>query len=257
MQPILSGNALQSLAGMDTLLGFDFDGTLAPLADDPSSPAMRAETRHLLAQVAQLYPCVVISGRPEEDVLRLLAGVTVWYVIGNRGLHPPPVLERAWLDVGRWEAALAERLAGIEGVLIENKGVSLAVHYRKAPDRERAREAIARARDLLGRVRMVEGKEVVNFLPEDGPDKGRSLARVRAHLGSAATLYVGDDETDEDAFRLEGVTGVRVGNQPGSAARYFLADQEEVDDLLEQLARARPRSERRPEAAPRARERSH
>jgi trehalose 6-phosphate phosphatase len=256
MQPILSSNVLHSLADQDALLAFDFDGTLAPIVDDPVSPSMRPQTRHLLAQVAQLYPCVVISGRPEQDVLRLLSGVTVWYVIGNRGLHPPPALERLSADVGRWETTLADRLGRIDGVLIENKGISLAVHYRRAAERERARAAIADAAALLGKVRVVQGKEVVNFLPEDGPDKGRSLERVRAHLGCRATLYVGDDETDEDAFRLEGVTGVRVGHREGSAARYFLNDQEEVDDLLEQIALARPRAQRRPEAAPRSRERT-
>lgn len=256
MQPILSSNVVHSLAEHDVLLAFDFDGTLAPIVDDPASPCMRAETRHLLAQVAQLYPCVVISGRPEQDVLRLLAGVTVWYVIGNRGLYPPPALDRLAAEVGRWEAALAGRLGRMDGVLIENKGVSLAVHYRRAPERERARAAITEAAALLGQVRVVQGKEVVNFLPADGPDKGRSLQRVRAHLGCGATLYVGDDETDEDAFRLEGVTGVRVGQRDGSAARYFIADQEEIDDLLQQLALARPRAQRPPEAAPRSRERT-
>jgi trehalose 6-phosphate phosphatase len=256
MQPILSSNVLHSLATRDTLLAFDFDGTLAPIVDDPATAAMRPETRHLLAQVAQLYPCVVISGRQEQDVLRLLAGVTVWYVIGNRGLHPPPALERLALHADRWEAALADRLAGIDGVLIENKGISLAVHYRRAVDRERARGAIVNAALLLANVRVVQGKEVVNLLPQDGPDKGRSLERVRAQLGCAAALYVGDDETDEDAFRLQGVTGVRVGPCEESAAPYCLAEQEEIDDLLHGLAQARPRAQRRPESALRARERS-
>ena len=256
MQPILSSNVPNSLAAQDTLLAFDFDGTLAPIVDDPSAPAMRPQTRRLLAQAAQLYPCVVVSGRPEQDVLRLLAGVTVWYVIGNRGMYPPPALERVSADVGRWQAALADRLAPLPGVFIENKGVSLAVHYRKAAERERAREEIAAAAALLGRVRVVQGKEVVNFLPEDGPDKGTCLRRVRAHLGCAATLYVGDDETDEAAFRLEGVTGVRVGACEATAARYYVNDQEEIDDLLQQLVAARPRSQRAPETTPRSRERT-
>jgi trehalose 6-phosphate phosphatase len=256
MQPILSGNVLHSLADQDTLLAFDFDGTLAPIVDDPASPAMRPQTRHLLAQVAQLYPCVVISGRAEQDVLRLLAGVTVWYVIGNRGLYPPPALERLSGAVDRWEAVLKERLGRIDGVIIENKGVSLAVHYRRAADRDAARAAIAQASSLVGQARIVQGKEVVNFLPEDAPNKGSSLERVRAHLGCTATLYVGDDETDEDAFRLDGVIGVRVGECEGSAAAYCVADQEEIDDLLQHLVEARPQAQRRPEAAPRARGRT-
>ena len=256
MQPVLSSNVLHSLAEQDTLLAFDFDGTLAPIVDDPSAPAMRPETRHLLAQVAQLYPCVVVSGRPEQDVLRLLSGVTVWYVIGNRGMYPPPELERVSADVARWQQLLADRLAPLQGVLIENKGVSLAVHYRRAAERERVREQIAAAAALLGSARVVQGKEVVNFIPADAPDKGTCLQKVRKHLGFGATLYVGDDETDEPAFRLEGVTGVRVGTAGASAARYFISDQEEIDELLEQLVSSRPHSKRAPETFRRARERS-
>jgi trehalose 6-phosphate phosphatase len=256
MQPILSSNVLHSLAEQDALLAFDFDGTLAPIVDDPTAPAMRPATRHLLAQVAQLYPCVVVSGRPEQDVMRLLSGVTVWYVLGNRGLYPPPALERVSADVARWQAVLTDRLAPLQGVLIENKGVSLAVHYRRAAEHERAREQIVSAAALLGGARVVQGKEVVNFFPLDAPDKGTCLQKVRGYLGCGATLYVGDDETDEPAFRLEGVTGVRVGRAEASAARYFVDDQEEIDDLLEQLVSARPHAQRAPETTRRSRERT-
>jgi len=102
MESIFAAGALEALAASDALLAFDFDGTLAPIVADPALAAMRPATRHLLAQAAQLYPCAVISGRPEEDVPRLLGGVTVWYVIGNRALQPPDEVARLSAQVGGW-----------------------------------------------------------------------------------------------------------------------------------------------------------
>jgi hypothetical protein len=181
MLPVLSSDILWQLAARDTLLAFDFDGTLAPIADDPSSPAMRARTRHLLARVAQLYPCAVISGRPEQDVLRLLCGVTVWYVIGNRGLHPPAAPERATGNVERWQAVLESRLAALDGVLIENKGVSLAVHYRRVRERERARQAIAGPRRCSSAPAPSRERKWSTSSPRRGPTRA-------AHCSGFATI---------------------------------------------------------------------
>ncbi|MGZ6143800.1 MAG: trehalose-phosphatase, partial [Myxococcales bacterium] len=173
MRPLFSSGALERLASSDALIAFDFDGTLAPIVDDPAAAAMRSPTRHLLAEAARLYPCAVISGRPEEDLSRLLGGVTVWYVIGNRALNPPEETERWSRQVSAWRPILAERLAALQGVAIEDKQVSLAIHYRHAAEHERARAAIVEAAALLGSVRLIPGKEVVNLLPEGGPSKAK------------------------------------------------------------------------------------
>jgi trehalose 6-phosphate phosphatase len=248
MEPILSTGTLEGIARSDALLAFDFDGTLAPIVDDPAHAEMRSSTRRLLARAAQLYPCAVISGRPEADVLRLLGGVTVWYVIGNRALQPPNQLEGLAGQVSAWRAALADRLARLSGISIEDKGISLAVHYRHCTDRERACAAIMEAAALLRNVRVIRGKDVVNLLPEGAPTKGTALDRLRKQLGCAATLYVGDDRTDEDVFALDGIVSVRVGADAQSSARFHIADQLEVDDLLERLVTLRHHPARRPEA---------
>ena len=248
MEPILSSQVLESLAAADVLLAFDFDGTLAPIVSDPASAAMRGSTRRLLAQAAQLYPCAVISGRPEADVLRLLGGVTVWYVIGNRALQPPEQAQRLAEVVDGWRPVLRDRLAGHAGVAIEDKGVSLAIHYRHAADRERARLAIQATATLLQNVRVLQGKEAVNLLPADGPDKSVALERVRTPLGCPRALYVGDDAGDEDVFAMgPSVIGVRVGAANNSAARWYLHDQEEVDALLDRLVALRKRKPLCPE----------
>lgn len=250
MESIFSAGVLERIAASDSLLAFDFDGTLAPIVDDPAQAAMRSSTRHLLAQAAQAYPCAVISGRPEADVLRLLAGVTVWYVIGNRALQPPEEIERLSRVVSAWRTALAEPLARVPGLSIEDKGVSLAIHYRHAALHAPARAAIAAAAAVLPGARVIEGKEVVNILPANGPNKGSALDRIRAQLSCPTTLYVGDDRTDEDVFALDGdMVGLRVGaTAEPTAARYCLRDQAGIDELLAQLVELRPRRTLRPEA---------
>jgi trehalose 6-phosphate phosphatase len=251
-QPLFSSDVLARLAATDLLVAFDFDGTLAPIVDDPAAAAMRSSTRRLLARAAQLYPCAIISGRREEDVLRLLAGVTVWYVIGNRALQPPDRVKGLAREVQAWRPVLAQHLREFPGIVIEDKEISVAVHYRAAREHGRAVEAIGRAAALLGRVRVVAGKDVVNLMPESGDGKGAALERLRLQLGCPGALYVGDDRTDEDAFRVPGVVGVRVGAEVISAARYYVEDQDEIDELLDRLVDLRERPARRLEALPRA-----
>lgn len=248
MDSIFATGVLERIAAEDVLVALDFDGTLAPIVADPALAAMRPATRRLLSEVARLYPCAVVSGRREEDVLRLLGGVTVWYVLGNRSLQPPDAVARWTRQVDEWRPVV-ERLQRVEGIAIEDKSVSLAIHYRNAADHEKARDAIAQAAALLGRVRVVAGKDVVNLLPEGGPDKGAAVERVRARIGCSSVLYLGDDRTDEDAFAQPHVAGVRVGADSASAAKYHLRDQDEVDDLLDRLVTLRARRTLPQEAA--------
>lgn len=237
MQPLLSSGALEALARGNLLVAFDFDGTLAPIVDSPGEAAMRSETRRLLAAVAQRYPCAVISGRAEADIIRALGGVTVWYVVGQRGLHPA---------LPGWAAALKGRLP--EGASLEDKGASLAVHYRSATAPAQARQRILDAAAQLAGARILPGKEVVNILPEAAPDKGAHLLRLSAQAGCDTALYVGDDQSDEDVFALPPpVAGVRIEPSPDSRARWYLRDQEEMDELLARLAELRPQQGRAPE----------
>jgi trehalose 6-phosphate phosphatase len=248
MEPLLGSVELERLARKDVLLAFDFDGTLAPIVDDPARAALRPTTRHLLAQAAQLYPCAVISGRAERQVRELLAGVTVWYAVGNWCLDDPELVEQRFQAVRGWLGPLRDRLDGIRGVAIEDKGVSLAIHYRAAADGEQARDAIREAARLVERVRIVCGKEALHLLPEGASDKASVLDRLRAQVGCELALYVGDDGTDETAFAAgPSVIGVRVGSSETSAARFYLRGQKEIDDLLESLVALRARKTVPPE----------
>jgi len=241
MRDILSRTSREVLgrfAGSRTLLAFDFDGTLAPIVADPDRATMRASTRRLLGLVALLYPCVVISGRSRADVRRRVRGVRLAEVIGNHGIEGWAATAPARREVRRWVPFLEERLGGLPGVTVEDKGLSLAVHYRRSREKRKARARILAAAAALGEARLLGGKQVLNILPAGAPHKGLALERARTRLGCDAAIYLGDDETDEDVFALDQpgpLLGIRVGRKNSSSAAYCIRTQAEIDRLLRAL----------------------
>lgn len=236
---------LAQFAFSNVLLAFDFDGTLAPIVDDPARAAMRPRTRDLLTQVSDLYPCVVISGRTAADTRRRLRGVGVRAAVGNHGAETCEDLNGFSWDVKRWSRLLETALAGYPGVQIENKAYSLAIHYRRSRQKRKAREAVLHAAMRLGEIRVMGGKQVLNVLPIDAPHKGDALERERARLGCDTAIYVGDDETDEDVFGLDQpgrLLTIRVGASQASQACYCIRDQRQIDRLLGLLARLRAKA---------------
>jgi trehalose 6-phosphate phosphatase len=237
-------SVLAALAAGDTLLAFDFDGTLAPLVPRPHDARMRTTTRRLLAEVARAYPCVVLSGRRQEDVLARLEAVSIWGAVGNHGLEPSEAIEEWTARTRTWLAPLREGIRGLKGVALEDKGPSLAIHYRASPEPELAEAALRRLAELLEGVRLIGGHRVINLVPQGSPNKGTALLRLLEKYGCPTALYVGDDETDEDVFALSGpgLVTVRVGDSPVTRASYALSTQDEIDDLLQRLLLLRARS---------------
>jgi trehalose 6-phosphate phosphatase len=246
---------LARLAHERTLCAFDFDGTLAPIADHPDKAGMRKRTRVLLRRVASLYPCVIVSGRDRASVLKKLSGVPVAGVLGNHGAESDKksgsrqdVMHQ---DVKRWKVALERELDPLPGTLpgiwIEQKESSLAIHYRQCSRKAEAQRRILAATGKLKNVRVFGGKDVVNVMGKLAPHKGDALAAERDRLRCDWVLYLGDDENDEDAFALAGnIVPVRIGRKQRTHARYYLRTQTEIDDLLELLVqlRAATRSQR-------------
>jgi trehalose 6-phosphate phosphatase len=230
---------LLRLAHERTLCAFDFDGTLSPIVEHPEQAGMSHQTRILLDRLAALYPCVIVSGRARADLLNRLNGVKVERVIGNHGAETEATTPKPHL-VAQWKAVMERELGGLPGVWVEDKGLSLAVHYRQAPQKPQARRQILAATRNLDHVHAVGGKLVVNLVVDRAPNKGKVLAAERSRLGCNWVLFVGDDENDEDAFALDGnIIPVRVGRKRYSHARYYLRTQAEIDTLLELLVRLR------------------
>jgi trehalose 6-phosphate phosphatase len=228
------------LARERTLCAFDFDGTLSPIVGHPDRAAMRVRTRKLLHSLAALYPCIVVSGRARADVIGKLSGANVSRVIGNHGAEAKTMPNPRQVQL--WKAALAHELGVLPGLWVEDKGLSLAVHYRQSKNKTEARRAVIEAARKLKNVRVFGGKQVVNLVVDKSPDKGDALAAERARLGCNWILYVGDDDGDEEAFALNGnIVPVRIGRKQHSHARYYLRSQGQIDELIELLVTLRKR----------------
>lgn len=224
------------------LVAFDFDGTLAPIVPDPAMAAVRAKTLRLLEAVARLYPCAVISGRARRDVAPRVSGIPLRAVFGNHGIEPVRNPRATRRLVEAWKAQLEQRLPAIAGVVVEDKDVTLALHYRQARRRPLVRDLLLDAVAKLRGGRVVEGRMVVNVLPAGTGNKGTALVALCRRLRCESALFVGDDDNDEDVFALaphRPVLGIRVGRSRNSKAEYFLPRQTAINQLLSRLVRAR------------------
>lgn len=245
MKDILSAahrGVLEPFAWSRTLLAFDFDGTLAPIVSQPEAAQLRRVTRQLLAKACSLYPCVVISGRAVADLTPRVAEVGLRAAIGNHGLEPWRATAAIRRRVLHWRPRLESAVGAEKGVFIEDKGYSLAVHYRGSRAKKRVRRLVADVALAIGGVRIIGGIEVVNLVPVDAPHKGMALERERRRLGCDTAIYVGDDETDEDVFALDQpgrLLSVRVGRKAASRADFYIKSQKDIDALLRFLIRLR------------------
>jgi trehalose 6-phosphate phosphatase len=242
---------LARFAWSNVLLGFDFDGTLAPIVESPSMAMMRPPTKKLMVALANHYPTVVISGRAQSDVSDRMSGVSLREIVGNHGLEPDNDMPRYRSLVAHWMPLLQEKLAAYQGVEIEDKTYSIAIHFRKSRERKVALKAIEAAVASLGAgVRSVGGKLVVNLIPEGAPHKGLALKRLHESLKTDTALYVGDDTTDEDVFGFDEIRCllcIKVGRSGATRAPYYISSQDEMDDLLGALEKLRVKQSQRRE----------
>lgn len=236
-------SALRTFARSHVLLAFDYDGTLSPIAPTPERARLPATTRRLLVRVAETYPLVIISGRALSDISERIAEIGAQHVFGNHGLEWSGGAARPRAQVRRWVRQLTEQLSGQRGVVIEDKAHSVSVHYRSAPNQDEALRVIMPIVRTLPEVRIICGAAAVNLLPKDGANKGVALRRALEVTACNTAIYVGDDETDEDAFgalRPEKLLSIRIGRSDASRAHYHLDAQQSIDTLLQALIDARP-----------------
>lgn len=224
------------------LLAFDFDGTLAPIVARPDDAAVPMPTARRLSELAALLPVAVITGRRVADV-RPRLGFEPWQVVGSHGAEDPvdPTSGRhvATLDGARALLNDASGALSAAGVRVEDKGASMALHYRLARDRARAEAAIQQVVARLGdEVRARGGKMVVNLTPADANDKALALRQLVQRAGAGAAVFVGDDANDEPVFASDEPDWftVRVGS-PGTASRaaYFLGSTRLMPRLLDAM----------------------
>jgi len=256
----LAGDARDALSrrmkGKRLAVFLDYDGTLSPIVEDPAAATLGEGMRTALSRLAARVPVAIVSGRDLKDVQGFvqddslyyagshgfdLAGPNGWREVVEKGKKFLPTLKAA-------ADSLDERLASIGGVRVERKRFSLAVHFRQVTqDDEQAvaqavREVIARHEDL----HLSAGKKVFDVKPRVDWHKGRAVLSLLTKLSldgeDVLPIYLGDDTTDEDAFRSLSDCGlgivVRDGADRRTSARFALEDTDDVERFLLWLADA-------------------
>jgi trehalose 6-phosphate phosphatase len=233
---------LQRLAQAETLYAFDFDGTLAPIVPDPAQARAADRVTRPLAHLAKLVPVAIVSGRAQRDLIERLP-CEIAYLVGNHGNEGLPEARdssrlteicRAW----RGQLDLQLLAPEAEGVRLEDKGHSLSLHYRTAPDPVAASAFLRTlAHALTPQPTVIDGKMVLNLLPPGAMTKFEALQVLMEHEGVNNVFFVGDDDTDEIVFERAPAHWITVRIDPGvgSAARYCLEEQASIEILLAHL----------------------
>jgi trehalose 6-phosphate phosphatase len=246
LRPLLGPRGLAALTALvrrPAVFAFDFDGTLAPIRPRPDDVHVSATISLRLARLASLRPVAIITGRQVADVRERLGFEPTW-IIGNHGAEDdadPDAALRAYQALDALRARLLVREDGLRaaGVTIEDKGQSLALHYRTAPDRAAAGVLIDEV--LAGftpALHVFGGKLVVNAVAADAPDKAVAVERVLQRAGAQVAFFAGDDVNDEPVFAAarRGWVTVRIGcERRESAARFCMAGPHEMAGVLDRL----------------------
>ena len=245
-------------------LFLDYDGTLTPIVDDPAKAILPPRTRKVIRQIADIWPVAILSGRDLSDVRQMVdledlvyAGSHGFDVSGMEARLPEDIDQDALLSaLDSAERRLVPVVGTVPGARLERKRFAIAVHYRQSPlDRvEQLEEATESVAGSSPQLRMTRGKKIFELRPDVDWDKGRALTALLQSFGmdreSVVPIYIGDDTTDEDAFREISGNGipVLVAGAEGAghtSAKYVLNDPEEVAGFLERLLRLAV--EKRPE----------
>jgi alpha,alpha-trehalase len=242
----------EEIDGAQLAVFLDYDGTLTPIVDDPAEARLSDAGRAAIARLARLVPVAIISGRDLDDVASLV-DIDGLVVAGSHGFdirgpgweHQHPSGAEAEGLISTAVSELQVELGDVPGVLIEHKRFAVAVHTRRVDEsfHEMIAGHVARIAADHPQLRITGGKMIHELRPAVEWDKGRAVQFVADELHLAGSdvclLYLGDDETDEDALGALGADGIGivVGDEDRpTRARYQLSGPGEVVQLLNGLA---------------------
>jgi trehalose 6-phosphate phosphatase len=238
----------------------DFDGTLAPIVEKPELAVMSDETRMLLKALTRdhRFTVGIISGRALNDLKSKIDINGIIYA-GNHGfeIEGPginfvnPLVDEIKPFFRILQRILVLTLGSIKGIFIEDKGITLSVHYRQvqdvqANDIEYLVQKIIDRPLSRGLFNISKGKKVFDVKPAINWDKGKAIKLIMKRYGKGGrhsgllVIYLGDDRTDEDGFKVvekygNGITVFVGENLSNTSARYLLSSTDEVRRFLIKL----------------------
>lgn len=228
----------------------DFDGTLTPIVERPEDAHLPIETRNSLWALAYKprFKVGVISGRMLDDVKKRV-GLEELYYAGNHGLQISgpnlnfihPEAEKLADNINILSVMLKSALSGVEGVIVENKGFTLSVHYRLTPTKKISwlEEKVLQNVSRFQQITVTRGKKVLEVKPAIDWNKGKAAKFLIERVAPGSIpLYAGDDNTDEDAFLQlrEGITILVATSFDQTHAKYYLNNTNEIQTFLKRLA---------------------
>jgi trehalose 6-phosphate phosphatase len=236
--------------GREILIFLDYDGTLVAIRREPRLAVLSAARRRFLESLSDILRVGIVSGR-SLDELRGLVRVDGISYVGNHGLE---ILSgrRCWIHPGALRARpvlkkalgrIRRKIDGIPGVLVEDKVLTASVHVRGADPSLRPRVLEIMEEEIRSRrskLKITSGKMVFEIRPNVRWDKGQGVLKASRWMkgdGTAIRVYVGDDRTDEDAFRALGGEDltIHVGRNRDTAARFRIRDVDHVWEFLGSL----------------------
>lgn len=232
---------LEAFSKSNSLLAFDFDGTLTRHRAPPALPEVKATTQMLWHQIAPLAYTAVISGRSLKD-LKKYVPFEPNYLVGNHGLESPAtdasLMKEAKQNTTQWQSQIEAGMSSCRGVFLEEKTFSLSIHYQKAKNKKQVRRLLLDISEALTPPpRVMLGKNLINLIPSTSPHKGEALIALMKKTQSDSAIYVGDDQTDEDVFEMAHpkVLGIRIGKIRKTQASFYLKTQSEINRLLSHI----------------------
>jgi trehalose-phosphatase len=243
---------LKNKSGRKIALFLDFDGTLVPIQKDPDQCFLSDKIKSQLLLLAGSQCCylMALSGRSLSDIKKRI-GIRNIYYGGNHGLnisgpnlrytHPKALTSE--LDIRYVMRKLKKEIASIEGAWLENKKYSVSLHFRSVkkeniPLIKKVFYEVANEFIEGKKLNVIKGKKVIELTPAVSWNKGRAVLWILKQLkDKCVPIYVGDDQTDETAFKAlnkKGIT-IRVGKSKKTVANYYLKGHWELARLLREI----------------------
>lgn len=264
---------IKASRGKQIVMFLDYDGTLSPIVDDPDRAFMSDAMRRTVRKLARYFPTAIVSGRCRDKVYNFVRLAELYYA-GSHGMDiKGPAKGSKYLKGSQsvlFQPAseflpmmdevcktLMEKTKSIVGAKIEHNKFCLSVHFR-CVDEKKWTELAHEVRSVLKdypKLRLTQGRKVLEIRPTIKWDKGRALEFLLESLGLANCtdvfpVYIGDDRTDEDAFKVLRDRGQGFGILVSKIAKetnasYYLQEPSEVMDFLQRLVKWRRLSLRR------------
>ena len=230
---------------------FDYDGTLTPIVSHPEKAILSEETKALLLALKKnpKFLLAIVSGRSLKDIRNLVDLKKIYYV-GNHGLEiftpkngtKQLVPEEIVRELARIRNRLNSQLKNVDGIQIEDKGCILTIHYRNVDPRRVSPILMALKKEIMGSkvpLCLGFGKMIFEIRPQSTVNKGTAVLELlnQVDQDGVLPLYIGDDQTDEDAFKVlkrRGIT-IFVGLSGNSSAQYYVNDPFEVYQFLKMV----------------------